>query len=99
MIEPTTAMAEMALVSDISGVCSSRETLRITSSPVNVASMNTYNSVRKSAFGASASAGGRRRPARSVNQATWFDLSFLRRVRETHHVVLHRVASGAFHAP
>ena len=26
MIEPTTAMAEMALVSDISGVCSSRET-------------------------------------------------------------------------
>ena len=41
-------MAEMALVNDISGVCSSRETLRITSSPVNVASMNTNSSVRKS---------------------------------------------------
>ena len=41
MIEPTTAMAEMALVSDISGVCSSRDTRRITPSPMNVASMNT----------------------------------------------------------
>ena len=41
MIEPTTAIAEMALVSDISGVCSSRETFRITSKPMNVASMKT----------------------------------------------------------
>ena len=38
---PTTEMAEMALVSDISGVCSSGETLRITSSPTKVASMKT----------------------------------------------------------
>src|SRR5262249_53027095 len=39
---PTIAMAEMALVSDISGVCSSRETRRITPRPMNVASTNTY---------------------------------------------------------
>ena len=44
MIDPTTAMAEMALVSDISGVCNSRETRRITPRPMNVASMNTNNS-------------------------------------------------------
>ena len=37
-------MAEIALVSDISGVCSSRETLRITPSPMNVASMKTNSS-------------------------------------------------------
>ena len=41
MIEPTTAIAEIALVSDISGVCSSRDTLRITSKPTKVASMKT----------------------------------------------------------
>ena len=40
---PTTEMAEMALVSDISGVCSSGETLRITSRPTKVASMKTYS--------------------------------------------------------
>ena len=51
MIEPTTAMAEIALVSDISGVCSNLDTLRITNSPVNVASISTYKSVKKSAFG------------------------------------------------
>ena len=61
MIEPTTAMAEMALVSDISGVCSSRETLRITSRPVNVASISTYSRVRKSGL-------RRRLPARRVCQ-------------------------------
>ena len=44
MIEPTTAMAEMALVSDISGVCNSRETRKITPSPMNVASINTNKS-------------------------------------------------------
>ena len=33
-IEPTTAIAEIALVSDISGVCSSRETRRITPNPM-----------------------------------------------------------------
>jgi hypothetical protein len=32
-IAPTTEIAEIALVSDISGVCSSGETLRMTSSP------------------------------------------------------------------
>ena len=40
-IEPTTAIAEIALVSDISGVCSSRDTRVITPRPMNVASMNT----------------------------------------------------------
>ncbi len=45
-IDPTTAMAEMALVNDISGVCSSRETFRITNNPVNVAKVNTNRSVR-----------------------------------------------------
>ena len=42
MIAPTTAMASSALVSDISGVCSSGETRRITSKPMNAASMKTY---------------------------------------------------------
>src|SRR5262252_9338531 len=41
-IAPTTEIAEIALVSDINGVCSKGDTLRITSSPTNVASMNTY---------------------------------------------------------
>ncbi len=41
MIEPTTAIAEIALVSDIRGVCSSRDTFRITSIPTKVASMKT----------------------------------------------------------
>ena len=41
-IEPTTAIAEIALVSDISGVCSSRDTRVITPRPMNVASMKTY---------------------------------------------------------
>ena len=59
MIDPTTAMAEIALVNDIRGVCSSRETLRITSSPVNVANISTYNSVRKSAFAALSDAASR----------------------------------------
>ena len=49
MIEPTTAMAEIALVSDISGVCSSRETFWITWKPTNVASMNTNAIDHKSA--------------------------------------------------
>src|SRR5271154_4480351 len=40
-IAPTTAMASRALVSDISGVCSRGETLRITSNPIKHASMNT----------------------------------------------------------
>src|SRR5437870_3024071 len=42
MIAPTTEMAEMALVMDISGVWSSGETLRMTSRPTKVASMKTY---------------------------------------------------------
>ena len=41
MIEPTTAIAEIALVSDISGVCSRRETFWMTWKPTNVASTNT----------------------------------------------------------
>ena len=41
MIAPTTAIASRALVSDISGVCSSGETRRITSKPMNAASMKT----------------------------------------------------------
>ena len=45
-------MAEIALVSDISGVCSSRETRRMTPSPMNVASMKTKSIVMKSVVGA-----------------------------------------------
>src|SRR6476646_3700295 len=41
MIDPTTAMAEIAFVIDMSGVCSRRETRRITPSPMNEASTNT----------------------------------------------------------
>ena len=44
MIEPTTAMAEIALVIDMSGVCSKRETRKITPSPINVANMKTNSS-------------------------------------------------------
>src|SRR5690349_21664999 len=40
-IAPTTAMASRALVSDISGVCKSGDTRRITSKPMKPASMNT----------------------------------------------------------
>src|SRR5262249_32276976 len=47
---PTTAMASSAFVSDISGVCSSGETRRITSKPMNAASMNTYRLVSRSIF-------------------------------------------------
>ena len=50
MIAPTTAMASSALVNDISGVCSSGETRRITSNPMNPASMNTYKLVSRSSF-------------------------------------------------
>ena len=46
-IAPTTAIAEIALVSDISGVCSSGETLRITSKPRKVASMKTYSPISR----------------------------------------------------
>jgi hypothetical protein len=41
-MEPTRLMAEMALVSDISGVCNRGDTRRITSKPRNVASKKTY---------------------------------------------------------
>src|SRR5207244_732853 len=50
MIAPITAMASSAFVSDISGVCSSGETRRITSKPMNAASMKTYRLVRRSSF-------------------------------------------------
>src|SRR5438045_9297826 len=40
-IAPTTEIAEIALVSDISGVCSSGDTRRTNSKPRNAASMNT----------------------------------------------------------
>ena len=43
-IAPTTAIAEMALVSDISGVCSSGETLADQLEAEKVASMKTYKS-------------------------------------------------------
>src|SRR5262245_41611050 len=46
--EPTIAIAEIALVSDISGVCSSRDTRRITSRPMNVDSINTNKPVVRS---------------------------------------------------
>src|ERR1700747_405505 len=50
MIAPTTAIASRALVSDISGVCSSGETRRITSNPMNAASIKTYKLANKSNF-------------------------------------------------
>ncbi len=42
------AIAEIALVSDISGVCSRRETFWITWNPTKVASMNTNNMDQRS---------------------------------------------------
>src|SRR6266849_6046576 len=50
MMAPTTAMASSALVSDISGVCSSGETRRMTSKPMKAASMKTYKLVSRSSF-------------------------------------------------
>src|SRR5512143_3121703 len=49
-IEPTTAMAEIALVSDISGVWSSGETRRMISRPRKVARTKTYRLSRISGF-------------------------------------------------
>src|SRR5215471_14817382 len=46
-IAPTTLIAEIALVSDISGVCSNGDTLRMTSSPTNVASIKTYRPISR----------------------------------------------------
>src|SRR5205085_2016060 len=46
-IAPTTEIADIALVSDIKGVCNSGETLRITSKPRKVASMKTYNPISR----------------------------------------------------
>jgi hypothetical protein len=43
IIDPITAMPEIALVIDIRGVCSSRDTRRITPSPMNAASTKTYS--------------------------------------------------------
>src|SRR5262245_47508135 len=51
MIEPTTAIAEMAFVSDISGVCSRRETFWMTWKPTNVASRNTNAMDHRSSTG------------------------------------------------
>ena len=42
-IAPTTAIASRALVSDINGVCSNGETRRMTSNPMNPASMKINN--------------------------------------------------------
>src|SRR6267378_2133588 len=50
MMAPTTAMASSALVKDIKGVCRSGETRRMTSNPINAASMNTYKLVSRSSF-------------------------------------------------
>ena len=50
-IAPTMAIAEIALVSDISGVCSSRETFWMTWKPTNVASMNTKSIDHRSSSG------------------------------------------------
>src|SRR5512147_776093 len=45
-MEPTTEIAEIAFVSDISGVCSSRETRPITPSPTNVDSTSTVSELQ-----------------------------------------------------
>ena len=50
MIAPTTAIAEIALVSDISGVCSSRDTRRMTPSPMKDASTKTNSMDQKSGW-------------------------------------------------
>src|SRR5437867_9338904 len=44
-------MAEMAFVRDISGVCSRRDTRRMTPTPMKVASMNTNSMDQKSSAG------------------------------------------------
>src|SRR5512134_3199641 len=49
-IEPTTAMAEIAFVSDISGVCRSGDTRRMTWKPRNVARTKTYRLISRSAL-------------------------------------------------
>src|SRR5579864_3419935 len=49
MIAATTTIASRALVSDMSGVCSSGETRLMTSNPTNPARMKTYRLEMKSA--------------------------------------------------
>src|SRR5664279_4917901 len=49
MMAPTTAIASNALVSDINGVCSNGDTRRITSNPINAASIKTYRLLIRSA--------------------------------------------------
>src|SRR5215470_11814833 len=66
MMEPTKEMAEMALVSDISGVCSSGLTRRITSKPTKVASTNTNSWLSSSvAMGSPSSETPRSAPGRA----------------------------------
>ena len=45
-IDPTTEIAEIAFVSDINGVCSSRDTRPMTPRPMNVASTSTDNELQ-----------------------------------------------------
>src|SRR6266567_642072 len=49
-IAPTTAIAEIALVKDISGVCSSGETRRTSSNPRKAARMNHFAAMRHQRF-------------------------------------------------
>ena len=69
MIAPTTAIAEIALVSDISGVCSSGDTRRMTSRPRNVASRKTNSAVRSDGSGLARSAS--RSAARCFGMASY----------------------------
>ena len=77
MIDPTTAMAEIALVNDISGVCSSRETLRITSNPVNVANANTNSRAMLSGLAASVPAIGEASASNVKRSMAWFSTLIL----------------------
>ncbi len=50
IMDPTMAIAEIALVSDMNGVWSSRETCRMTWNPTNVDSMKTKSMDHRSRF-------------------------------------------------
>ena len=52
-IEPTTEIAEIAFVSDISGVCSSRDTRPMTPSPTKVARTRTDSELQFASAAAS----------------------------------------------
>src|SRR5262250_1887349 len=100
MMAPTTAIASRALVRDINGVCSSGETRRMTSNPMNAASMKTYKLDNKSSFTTSSSFSRMSRQPEKLAHARIYDFAAVRQQRfavnliafiDLHSAVFHQV--------